>query len=94
MTKPAHINRPRTTIATVLAGPEKHRAAEPVHTICPSCKDLRYTVPELPSDYKSQLNPNECRAFAKVVTDERNPKLNKMLPRGYAKRLELLSEAK
>lgn len=67
MSKPAHINRPRTTIATVLAGPEKRHSAEPVHTVCPSCKDYRFTVLDLPADYKSQLNPNECRAFAKVV---------------------------
>lgn len=67
MTKPAHINRPRTTIATVLAGPQKRQATEPVHTVCPSCKDYRFTVSELPAGYQSQLNPGECRAFAKVV---------------------------
>jgi len=67
MSKAIHIHRHRTTIATVLAGPQKHKASEPVHTICPSGKDYRYTVSELPADYKSQLNPDECREFAKAV---------------------------
>ena len=64
---------------TLLAVPPKSKkalrldAAQPVQrcrvkpTIYPAGMDHRFTVTELPAGYRSQLDPAQCREWAKVV---------------------------
>ena len=51
----------------VSVAPSEERPAAPRVTVCPSCKDQRYTVKSLPDGYVSQLDPGDCRPWAAAV---------------------------